>query len=214
MIEFLKHIEFYESYQWAGFSRLVPEPNWGNKDLAEEYLNKYWLSKQEYKSFWKPIQDKIFISKNGFPDLIFNSEYELLALRGGCLFLQEDYEQLQKVLLKIGETEFVIIQSTQDFTEGEPMFKMKFPVNTSWEELISGNYISAVILEMSYNEYFVFGASGMWGKYSANDYKYPLDIIGFKSEFEAVFKHQLKQQKEEQDEILEWLPLEYKELIK
>ena len=94
------------------------------------------------------------------------------------------------------------------------MFKMKFPVNTSWEELISGNYISAVILEMSYNEYFVFGASGMWGKYSANDYKYPLDIIGFKSEFEAVFKHQLKQQKEEQDEILEWLPLEYKELIK
>lgn len=214
MKEYIRHIEEYSNYWFSSFSKIVPSNIWGNKVVAEEYINKYWLSEQEYKSFWKPIQDKIFISKNEFPDLLYTSEYEILALRGGCLFLQEDYEQLQKVLLKIGETEFVIIQSTQDFTEGQPMFKMKFPVNTSWEELISGNYISAIIFEMNYNEYYVFGASGVWGKYSATEFEYPLDIIGFKSEFEAVFKQQLKQQKEEQDEILEWLPLEYKELIK
>lgn len=214
MIEYIRHIEEYVNYWYGDFSKIVPSSIWGNKVVAKKYLKKYWLSEEEYCSFWKPIQDKIFISKNEFPDLLYTSEYEILALRGGCLFLQEDYEQLQKVLLKIGETEFVIIQSTQDFTEGQPMFKMKFPVNTSWEELISGNYISAIIFEMNYNEYYVFGASGVWGKYSATEFEYPLDIIGFKSEFEAVFKQQLKQQKEEQDEILEWLPLEYKELIK
>lgn len=64
----------------------------------------------------------------------------------------------------------------QEFTDGEPMFRMKFPVNITWEELTSGNYISAVLLEMSYNEYFVFGNSGSYGKYSANDYEHPMDM--------------------------------------
>jgi hypothetical protein len=67
---------------------------------------------------------------------------------------------------------------------------------------------------MSYNEYFVFSEGGNWGKYSANDYKYPLDIIGFKSALSSIFREQFKQSKEEQEEIQEWLPQEYKELIK
>ena len=36
---------------------------------------------------------------------------------------------------EVGEEYFVVIQHSQDFTEGEPMFRMKFPVNISWEEL-------------------------------------------------------------------------------
>lgn len=214
MIEYSRHIEFYESYHWAGFSRLVPDAEWGDKKLAEEYLQKYWLAEEEYLNVWKPIQDKIFIQDKGLPELVYRAEFEMIALRGGCLFLEEDFKQLQKAMQEVGEEYFVIIQHSQDFTDGEPMFRMKFPVNITWEELISGNYVSAVLLDMSYNEYFVFGKSGNWGKYSANDYEYPLDIVGFKPELTRIFQEHFSQPKEEQEEIREWLPSKYKKIIK
>lgn len=215
MEEYNKHLQYYlNDYAFMHFSKFVSEPNWGNRELAEEYLKKYWLTEPEYLSIWKPILDKIFIEGKSLPDIIFKAEFEIIALRGGCLFLEEDFLQLQKAMQEVGEEYFVIIQHSQDFTEGEPMFRMKFPVNITWEELISGNYISAVLLEMSYNEYFVFGSKGNWGKYSANDYENPLDIIGFKPELAPVFREHFKQTKEEQEEIREWLPQEYKELIK
>jgi len=214
MKEYSRHVEEYLNYWLADYSKLIPQNQWENKELAEEYLQKYWLLEQEYLSVWKPIQDKIFIQRKCLPDLIFHPEFEMTALRGGCLFLEEDFSQLQKAMREIGEEYFVIIQHSQEFMEGEPMFRMKFPVNITWKELISGNYISAVLFEMSYNEYFVFSESGNWGKYSANDYEYPLDIIGFKPELASVFREHFKQSKEEREEIREWLPQKYKKLIK
>ena len=172
------------------------------------------MTEQEYFSIWKPIQDKVFIQGKSLPDLIYHPDFEIIALRGGCLFLQEDFLQLQKAMQEVGEDFFVIIQHSQGFTEGEPIFRMKFPVTISWEELTSGNYISAVLLEMSYNEYFVFGSKGNWGKYSANDYENPLDIIGFMPALTHIFKKHFKLSKEEQVEIRKCLPLEYKELFK
>jgi len=187
MIEYIRHIEEYSNYWHSSFSNLVSANEWGNKKIATEYLQKYWLPEEEYQQIWKPIQDKIF-TQGSLPNLVFTPEFEMIALRGGCLFVEEDFKQLQKAMQENGEEHFVIIQHSQDFTEGEPMFRMKFPVNITWEELTGGNYISAVLFEMSYNEYFVFGASGKWGKYSANDYDHPLDIIGFKPELASIFK--------------------------
>ncbi len=214
MIEYLPHIEEYSVYQYSSFSNLIALENWGDKKLAEKYLQKYWLSQLEYLTVWKRIQDNFFVQGNRLPDLIYKKEFEIIALRGGCLFLEEDFKKLQKVMQEIGEEYFVIIQTSQDFTEGEPMFRMKFPVDITWEELTSGNYISAVLLEMSCNEYLVFGSKGNWAKYSANDYEKPLDIIGFKPELALFFQKSFKQSKKEQKEILGWLPKEYKELIK
>jgi len=214
MKEYDKHLSVYKVYAQMHFSKLVPEANWGDKELAEKYLQKYWLVEQEYLGFWKPIQHKIFVQGKSLPDLIYRPEFEIIALMGGCLFVEEDFLKLQKAMQEVGDEYFVIIQHSQDFTEGEPMFRMKFPVNITWEELTSGNYISAVLLEMSYNEYFVFGENGNWGKYSANDYEYPLDIIGFKLELAHIFQEHFKQSKEEREEIRELLPQEYKGLFK
>lgn len=213
MIEYNRHIEEYVNYWFGDFNKLVPEKEWGNQKLAEEYLQKYWLPEQEYLNIWKPIQDKVFVLGKSLPDLIYQAEFEMIALRGGCLFIEKDFKQLQKAMQEVGEDYFVIIQHSQDFTEGEPMFKMKFPVNITWEELTSGNYISAVLLEMSYNEYLVFGASGKWGKYSATEFENPVDIIGYKTEFASIFKQHFKQSKEEQEEIKKWLPLSTKNLL-
>lgn len=214
MTEYTRHIEEYLVHSHSSFSNLIPEEKWGNKDLAEKYLQKYWLEEQEYLKVWKPIQDTIFNQGKSLPDLIYRPEFELMALRGGCLFAEEDFKQLQKAMQEIGDNHFVVIQHSQEFTEGEPMFRMKFPVSITWDGLTSGNYISAVLLEMGYNEYFVFSESGKWGKYSANDYEHPLDIIGFKPEYESIFKKNFEQPSEEWEEIKEWLPPKYKENIK
>lgn len=201
MTEYSTHIEFFQVYPHMHFSKLIMEDEWGNKDAAERYLQKYWLPEQEYINFWKQIQNEIFIEGKSLPDLIYHSGFEIITLRGGCLFIEQDFLQLQKAIQKTGEDYFVIIQHTQDFTEGEPMFRMKYPVNINWKELTSGNYISAVLLEMSYNEYYVFGKSGNWGKYSANDYDYPIDIIGFKPEYASIFKSEFNQSDEDLEEI-------------
>lgn len=91
---------------------------------------------------------------------------------------------------------------------------MSYPSDITWEKLTSGNFISTSLLEMSYNEYFVFSESGNWEKYSANDYEQPLDIIGFKPEYASIFKKNFEQLPEEWEKIKEWLPPEYKEIIK
>lgn len=214
MIEYIRHIDVYSLYPHSSFSHLVSSEKWGDKLQAENYLQKYWLSEQEYLSVWKPIQDKIFPVDKSLPDLIYNRDFEMIVFMGGCLFLEEDFKQLQKALLDIEEEYFVIVQHSQDFTQGEPMFRMKYPINITWEELTSGNYISAVLLEMNYNNYYVFGSKVNWGKYSANDYINPFDIIGFKPELSSVFKEYFNQSKEEQKEIQILLPKEYNTIIK
>lgn len=214
MKEFERHIAFYKDYWWAGFSRLIPEPQWGNIHDAHTYLEKYWLPQKEYEKKWKPIQDIIFINQEkSLPELIFSEQYNLLALRGGCLFMEEDFIQLQKCLIALEEKYFVVIENTFGGKQEEPTFKMKFPVNITWNELTSGNYISSIIFEMYRKEYFVFGESGSWGKYAANDYESPLDLIGFKPELGTIFKEYFQQSQEEQNEIYNWLPKSYKDKL-
>jgi hypothetical protein len=213
MKEYSNHLEFYQKYYYSAFSELIKENKWGDKEVAESYLDRYWLSHKEYERVWKQIQNKIFVGGRNFPEMIFKPEYEMIALRGGCLFVQEDFMQLQSLMKQIGENYFVVIQNSQKFTDGEPSFRMKFPVNLSWNELISGNYISAILLEMDYNEYFIFGESGAWGRYAATDYKHPLDIVGFKHDYSPVIIENFKLTMEEMEEINEWLPVEYKNLV-
>ena len=214
MKEFDAHVEFYKSSRWEGFSKYTPISDWGNEVHASRYMQKYWLPEQEYFNVWKSIQDKVFKEGRNLPDLIYKNEFMLKVIVGGCLFLEDDFKQLQNALNAIGEEHFVIIQHTQDYTEGEPMFRMKYPVNISWEELSSGNYISAVLLEQMYNQYFVFGTKGNWGKYSANDYIMPLDILGFKPEIASAFKENILQTNEEKEELQKWIPDVYKDLIR
>ena len=214
MIEYKNHIDVFSLEGSWWFSKLTSETEWGNLPLAESYLKKYWLSEDEYYAKWRPIQERIFMgSDSSLPDLVFKENFEMVALRGGCLFLKEDFEQLQKCLLEVGEKYLIVVENTFGDQLGEPAFRMKYPAMISWEEITNGNFISSTIIEHPHKEYFVFGASGNWGKYSANDYENPLDIIGFKPECSTIFKEQFEQSEEEQQEIREWLPPKYKEAI-
>jgi len=212
MEEFDDHIRFYSMYAQMHFSKFVSEKEWGNRVLAESFLRNYWLSEQEYLTNWKLIQDKIF-QNNRLPDLVFQPGFQLVALRGGNLFLEEDFIQLQKAMIQMEETFFVVIQHHQDFTEGEPKFRIKFPVSITRKELLSGNYISSVLFEMTRNDYYVFGSSGNWGKYTDNDYDYPMDLIGYKSELASIFRPLYQMIKEENGAVTRHLSKKYIDLL-
>ncbi|MGV3460513.1 MAG: hypothetical protein ACO1N9_08690 [Flavobacterium sp.] len=213
MIEYSRHIEEYSIYWQADFSRLVPSDQWGDKKLAEEYLKKYWLPEDEYLIKWKKIQDNIFDPNEDLPNLVYQPGYEMIALVGGRLFVEAEFKRLQEIMVKNGDKYFIIIQHSQEWTGGEPMFRMKFPVISTWEELVSGNYISAVLLEMYYNQYYIFSDSGNWGRFCANDYIHPLNIFGFKPELSSDFKKHFTLSVKASKRVSDELPPKYRELI-
>ena len=95
-------------------------------------------------------------------------------------------------------------------------------ISTEWRDIDrsdktkidEGEGISYEMFLRPVRNYYIFGDSGNWGQYSANDYKTPLDILIFKPEYASIFKEQFKQSKKEQREIKKWLPPKYRELIK
>lgn len=211
MIEYEHHIEKYSLLGYHMYSHVVPESEWGDKKLAKSYLEKYWLSQAVYDKKWHPIQDKIFTNQEkGLPAQVFSEQYELIALRGGFLLEEVDFKELQKCMLNLEDKHFVVIENTFGGKLDEPPFRMKYPTNISWKELMSGNFISSILFEMFHKEYFIFSDSGVWGMYAANEYDKPLNIIGFKPEYSAIFNKNITQSKEEWKEIKEnWLPPSY-----
>ena len=146
--------------------------------------------------------------------MIFREEFFLFPFRGGILFERTEYEELQKFMLEIEDKYLIIIQNDFGGLEKKTVLRMKYPSTITWEELMSGNFISTVLVEMFANEYFVFSESGLWGKYSANDYDYPLDIVGTKLSVKKQFLKNRKLDKEDMIELYSWLPNEYKEKMR
>jgi len=191
MSEFNRHLDHYRNHWTQHFSCLVSESNWGDKDAAALYLERYWLCESEYNSVWKAVQNSIFTNQSaGLPDSIFSNEYEVLCQPGGCLFDRDDFDRLKSCLSNIGDDHLIIIENTFGGMLEEPAFRFKFPAKISWDELIAGNYISAVVFGSLYKEFFVFGKSASWGKYSAADEDSPLDVLGFKKDQAPLFKRQ------------------------
>lgn len=190
------------------------------QNLSKKFLDKYWLDNNEYIKYWLPIEKKIFnTASKDLPDLMFNAGFKLIAQRGGVLFTKEEYQALQKCMVNIGDKYFVFIENecVRNLEGSFPHLRFKFPVNTTWEDLNNGDEnfpdISFETMFIMNKHFFVFGESGKWGKYAASDFgDTPLDLIGFKPELAAIFQKHFNQPTEE--EIREWLPQEYKKLIK
>lgn len=215
MNKFNQIIDYYAVHWWSSFSKLTPETNWGNKKIAQSYLEKYWLSKEDYLNIWKPIQNRIFIEKTqGLPELIFRESFHLLALSGGCLFTERDFLNIQKCILKIGGKNLVVIENDFGKESQEPLLTFVFPSDITWIELTSGNYMSSLLLESNYKEFFVFSENGLWGKYAANDYEYPFDIVGYHPDYSLIFKNNLSSLYSSEDQVKTWLPTIYRQVIR
>jgi hypothetical protein len=199
------------------------------KKVSEKYLKKYWLDENEFNSYWLPIKNSIF-RKEAFhlPDMMFNDNYGILALIGGVIFCHNDFKALQQCMRKTGDKYFVVVENSHTRLQANttektlPYLRFKFPANITFKELNNGDLnfydISFEIFMMMNKEYFVFGDSGLWGKYVANDYwdknvdnaGTPLDIIGAQKDILDIFKKEFKVSAQDKKQMDKWLPQIYK----
>ena len=219
-----------------------------NRCLSEEYMRKYWLSEDEWQNYWLPLLNSIFCYEDTrLPD--FHEELILMASPGGVPFGEFDFHALQNCMKEVGEKEFVMIENygVPWDTSGRalPQLRCKFPVDIAWNEFNPrrmGSIQAPRCAEVTYflhlgmYEFFIFGDSGLWGKYAACEYHdisinftgTPLDITGFKAELTPIFKkhfdfdthfcyygsiseHWTEEDIEEHRELLpKWLPANYK----
>lgn len=172
-------LDFYSSDYYYIYTSLDKE-TWGNKKNAENYLERFWLSEEDYNSKWQTFQKKIFdLNVDFFPKMVFQRHLHLFPFLGGLLLTEEDYRILKLLMNRVGDDYFFVILNNPDVNlDTSPILRLKFPKTTTWEELMSGGFISTVLFEMPHNDYYVFGDSGEWGKYVANDLETPLDIFG------------------------------------
>ena len=175
---------------------------------TEAYFKKYWLDKDEYLERWLPIQESIYqVSGLFFPEVGFRSGFEVTIIGGGRIFAEKDFLALKCCIEETADSHFVIVEHVDDDANphhGEPPLRFRYPSSITWGELMSGGYVSEELFERPVKEYFVFGNTGAWGKYVANDYIYPLDLVGFKQEHSALFKEHFEPLIDA--EVLKWIP--------
>jgi hypothetical protein len=213
MKEYQSHIDIYSKYSAAAVGTDRYGDNWGNKQEAEAYLEKYWMPASEYDSHWHAIQNKVFVS-DGFPEeLIFAPKYELMAFRGGCLFTQDDFEMLRRCLNKTGD-EYLFVVENAASDEKEPPFRMRFPADIDWWEITSGNFISAMIVDFFNKDFFVFGDTACWGQYATVRYLWPLNLIGFLPECSGIFLAEFKDPGTGYRATSKWIPPAYRDRIR
>lgn len=215
MSKFNNIIDIYSSEGFYTTSRMS-EKVWKNREYAKNYLQKYWLPDDEYEEQWLPIQNAIFIEHTeGLPYPIFNKEYEILAFRGGVVLTEEELNLLQLFFYSfLNEKDyFIIAENPLSVRPNEVPIRMKYPINITWGELMSGSFMSSVLFEWPAKEYFIFTKSTVWGKYSANDYINPLDIVGIKPTAKHLFNDCFYQLNREWEDFKDRIPESYRENV-
>lgn len=184
--EFDKLLDEYSTegyFLYAGKEDDSDLEKWRNVETANKYLERFWLDCEEYKNIWKPIQQKLYSSATStFPNLLFPKDVYVFLRVAGVSLTKENLEEIKKLMKELGESHFVLIQNNHGIENANslPNFKMKYPVSISWSELMSGGFISTALFEMWHNEYFIFGSSGAWARYVANEYELPIDLLAVK----------------------------------
>jgi hypothetical protein len=177
------------------------------REQTVSYFEKYWLSEYELTEKWLPIMRGIYeIAGERFPNVKFRLGFDFIALRGGAIFDEKDFSLLQECMKEIGDTSFVVLEHLDPVNpfHNEPPLRFIYPVEVTWNKLLSGAYVSKALFRNPVKEYFVFGDSGAWGKYVANDYIWPLDLVGFRPALSALFRKRFQSLIE--PEIVDWLP--------
>jgi hypothetical protein len=162
------------------------------------YLSAYWLSEAEYVQKWKPIQDTIFEHVSVSPPAVrINEQLAVFSTVGGVLFTKEDFRKLAVCLKDLPDTNFAVVE---DFDIDRPphgsgpVLRLRYPKSIHWDEMcVAEEGISYELFGRPVRNYFVFGDSGLWGKYAANDWPNPRDYWAFDpavtSQFLKVFDH-------------------------
>ena len=181
-----------------------------------EYLEKYWLEKTELVNTWVKIKSTIFKGNyTSYPDGLLNDNFNIMIIKGGPLFGRDDFEQLRRCMKVTGDIYFVLLEDYDEDNPPDnlppstglinwPPLRFKFPADITFDEIMSGDFVSAEVFDCPVRDYFIFGDSGLWGIYAGDDFETPLQIIGFKKEYSGLFHRNIKISKEDIEDLKEW----------
>ena len=214
--KFRDQIETYKHY-WDIFSASRTEPP--NILEAEKYLEKYAISNASYEEDWKELHNSVFDLSKRLPDMIFKKKFTFISLLGGGMFSEKDFEQFKTCLRELGESSFVIIQDTLALEQEGKIahaLNMHYPVDISWDEIMSGSFISIAVIDSYLDDYYLFGTSGEWGMYVTNTYidtdvdpaGSPIQILGFNPKHREIFRTSFKIPNDQYCENLDYIPEE------
>ena len=198
MNEYSEILKIYSDAYYSIYCGVADMETWPQLEAAEQFLEKYWMLEKTYDDVWFPIFERIFgdigysVSEVQFPE-----QYVVGLMLGGCLFLESDYLAFTKYLLSIGEAEFAIVRFNNSAQFVDTGIRLVFPVGTSWEEFMSGGFVSKLVAFGTIGACFVVGRSGNWGIFTDNDAWYPYIAIGndrlLRKEMELAFGAQMKE---------------------
>jgi hypothetical protein len=179
----------------------------GIPNEVEDYLATYWLDKQELDQIWTPIRKKIFPGEFwSFPDRMFPNDFRTIIKVGGSIVYSEEYYKcLQSCMEAAGDHYFIVVEDHADEHDRSsvyttcpyewPAFHFKYPVTVSYQQIMSGEYLSEEVMLMGDRDYFLYGDSGKWGIYAGDDVLWSLHIVGFQRELSDVFARYISSDK-------------------
>lgn len=165
---------------------------------AKAFLSKYSMSDDEYTKECVPVMHEIFtysakskfdIRKTPVTDL-FPDNFSCISYQSSPLFWKESFELVQAICKGFKEKHIFIVEEEQCEEVPEIAFKIKIPIDISWESISNGGFITDVLFNMFNNNYYVFGDSGCWGRWSDYDNDFmDYEVFGYKIETQAVLAY-------------------------
>lgn len=149
-------------------------------ELSKRFLYKYAMDDKEYRDSCLPVLQKVFrVVPSVFFDIrekaigeMFHDNYSFFAYQSSPLFWKESYDLILRICKDCGDNNIFIVEDERCEPFPEMAFKIRLPVECSWENISHGGIISDVLFNMFNNNYYVFGDSGFWGKWCDYDNDY------------------------------------------
>lgn len=206
MKEYQKQLDIFSIEETKDLAFAYFDKYW----MRESVYLEEWLPLQN--SIYKSITIKPGAENNTRPycsvsdlyDVKFKEGFYYMDYADGLCFTKTSLTFLQKIMKEIGDTHFAIIQDMnflpyvlvdehykvllehQSKEIDHPKLQFVYPIDTTWEELMSGGGISRELFETAYKNFFVFGNRGQWGRYVVGDEM--STILGYHPAFEKQFK--------------------------
>lgn len=199
-------------YPMFTFSKDVEDEKKSEKK-ALDYLERYHISDAQHADYCEILQKKIFrLPTLGLPDDVFNNGYSLKSILGGCLFAEEDYALFIEILRTLGEKRFYVLQNDYGGKLECPL-RLQFDIGTTWNDINSGGMLSDYLLRMPYEQYFIFGDKGNWGRFTDMEFDCPVDVYGYYNNIEDSLSHFFEKEDIHANELYHYLPEQIKNTI-
>lgn len=176
-------------------------PSADDIDRAYAYLEKFAVDEDEYCCQTLQLFRKVFRNMLDANFNIWSIDIASIFRRGfqsevhvaSPLFSKETYLLFQDMCTVYGDKIFYIIEDELCEEDAAMAVKLKFPVSTTWSEIMSGEFLSNAILRTACRNYYMFGDSGKWGRWCDYDNNWlDYEIIGFSQVFPETLRYCLE----------------------